>query len=142
MKINTSRFGELAIDLGGIITVKGGLLGFPEQEKFVLINAEDEGPFKWLQSTEAPDLAFVLIDPRLVDKSYRVEVQREILDALEIGDVSRCLVFALVTLNRDPMKVTANLMGPLLINPENGLGRQVVLSDSPYTTRHPILGEE
>ncbi len=137
--IKTSRFGDLTIEKSGIIIIKGGLLGFPGQEKFVLVNAGGDSPFQWLQSAEAAELAFVVVDPRLVEPSYRVEVQRDIIDTLDIKDLDGSLVFAIVTLNKDPQKVTANLLGPIIINPANGQGRQVVLAESIYTARHKLL---
>jgi len=36
------------------------------------------------------------------------------------------------------MRVTANLLGPLVLNPAARLGIQLVLVDSPYSTRHPL----
>ena len=35
--------------------------------------------------------------------------------------------------------MTANLLAPLLINPEKRLGRQVIVSDPKYTTKHQVF---
>jgi flagellar assembly factor FliW len=35
--------------------------------------------------------------------------------------------------------MTANLMSPLLINPEQGLGKQVVIDKPHYSHQHPVL---
>ena len=49
------------------------------------------------------------------------------------------LVFALVTIPPgSPGKMTANLLGPLVIDPESRQGRQVILANSGYNPRHPI----
>jgi flagellar assembly factor FliW len=137
--IDTSRFGKLEIDTGGVINLTEGLLGFPGQTRYVLVSIEANKPFTWLQSLEDPGLAFVLIDPRLVERNYRVAVDQEILEDLRVSDISHCMVYAIVTLNRDPRKVTANLMGPIIINPDSKLGRQIVLDETEYTTCHRIL---
>jgi flagellar assembly factor FliW len=34
--------------------------------------------------------------------------------------------------------ITANLLGPLIVNPRTRQGRQVVLTESGYSTRHPV----
>ena len=34
--------------------------------------------------------------------------------------------------------ITANLLGPLVVNPATRRGRQLVLTDSGYSTRHPV----
>ena len=51
--------------------------------------------------------------------------------------------------NRMPMKkcvhenppgVTANLLGPLVVNVRSGRGRQLVLASSEHAVRHPVVG--
>jgi flagellar assembly factor FliW len=41
----------------------------------------------------------------------------------------------------NPHAMTANLLAPLVINTESRIGRQVILDDERYHTRHPILQE-
>jgi flagellar assembly factor FliW len=137
--IDTSRFGKLEIDIEGVINLTEGLLGFADQKRYVLISLETTGPFTWFQSLDNPELAFVLIDPRMVDHNYKVAVDEETLKDLQVGDINRCMVYAIVTLNQDPRQVTANLIGPIIINPDSKLGRQVVLTDTEYTTCRRIL---
>ena len=35
--------------------------------------------------------------------------------------------------------LTANLLGPLVLNPLNRRGKQLVLAESEYSTKHPIV---
>jgi flagellar assembly factor FliW len=44
-----------------------------------------------------------------------------------------------LTVRTDPAGVTANLLGPLVINNRTGRGRQLVLSTSDYSARHPVV---
>ena len=46
---------------------------------------------------------------------------------------------SVVTVPGDAKEMTANLLAPLLINPEKRLGRQVIVSDPKYTTKHQVL---
>ena len=139
ISIDTSRFGKIEIDPKGIINLTQGLLGFPKQKRYVLLSFSSNGPFTWFQSLDDPELAFVIIDPRLVNHDYKIAVEQEILEDLHISDVNRCKVYVIVTLNQDPKQVTANLLGPIIINPDNNQGCQVVLMDTEYTTCHKIL---
>jgi len=139
ISIDTSRFGKIEIDPKGIINLTQGLLGFPKQKRYVLLSFSSNGPFTWFQSLDDPELAFVIIDPRLVNHDYKIAVEQEILEDLHISDVNRCKVYVIVTLNQDPKQVTANLLGPIIINPDNNQGCQVVLMDTDYTTSHRIL---
>jgi hypothetical protein len=48
------------------------------------------------------------------------------------------ILLAIINVESQPFSVSANLMGLLLINQENGLGMQLVLHDSPYLARQPL----
>jgi len=140
MRIDTTRFGSLEVEDSGIIHVKGGILGFSGYQKYVLLDLDSSGPFKWLQCLEDPDLAFVVMDPRLVEPEYRVPLEADEAEALGIGETAECMVCAIVTIGASLSDVTVNLLGPILMNTRNNLARQLVLADSRYTVRHRILG--
>ena len=76
MKIQTTRFGEIDIDESKIITFTEPILGFPDSKKFVLLD-NAKSLFKWLQSTENKELAFVMIDPLQIMDNYEVSVTDE-----------------------------------------------------------------
>jgi len=44
-----------------------------------------------------------------------------------------------VIVNKVDRTLTGNLQGPLLINAVNRRGRQLVLSEKKYSTRHPLM---
>jgi hypothetical protein len=44
----------------------------------------------------------------------------------------------IVTTRAGPPSVTANPLGPLILNPAARLGLQLILTDSPYATRRPL----
>ncbi len=50
-------------------------------------------------------------------------------------------IFVLLSLTGEVSQMTANLQGPIIINAKNRLGRQIVLKDSGYRTKHPIFPE-
>ena len=51
------------------------------------------------------------------------------------------LVFAIVTIPANPKEMTANLQGPLIINPLKRIGRQAVSLSDKYRVKHIILEE-
>jgi flagellar assembly factor FliW len=51
-------------------------------------------------------------------------------------------VYCIVTLRPDPRQVTANLKGPIFVNTRTMQGRQMILLDERYHTRHALLGAE
>ena len=46
-----------------------------------------------------------------------------------------------MTIPSNPSEMTANLQGPVIINPEKRLGRQVISLSDKYNVRHRILDE-
>ena len=137
MIIETSRFGQLDVDEQRLVVFENGLLGFPDHERFALVQTGDDSGFYWLQSVDAPDLAFVVTDPRLFVAEYRVPIKADELKRLGLDTVDGAQVFIIV--NKVENVLTGNLQGPLVINVQSRVGRQLVLSDRRYSTRHPLM---
>lgn len=143
MKLNTKNFGELDIDEKKIISFPEGLPGFEEEKEFVIINNEDEeNPFCWLQSVKNPDLAFVIVDPFFVFSDYSVDLSETVQEKLKIKDEKDVAVYSIVVVPEDLKKMTANLLGPIVINVRERLGKQVILDDPRYTTKHYIFPQK
>jgi flagellar assembly factor FliW len=137
MKIQTSRFGELEVNEERLLHFGKGILGFPEQTRYALIQTGRDSGFYWLQAVDRAELAFVVCDPRLFVADYRVSVKAEELAQVGLEDVESAQVFVIV--NKVGRTLTGNLQGPLVINVQTRQGRQLVLSDRRYTTRHQLM---
>ena len=139
--IQTERFGEIRIPRKEIVHFPEGLLGFAERKRYVFVQEAAYTPFLWLQSADDPHLCFVVVDPLEFMPDYLVEVKPSEVSALELGNLEKARVLVMVVVREDPSQITANLQGPLIINPETGTGKQVVLLTDKYHTRHYILQE-
>ena len=141
MNVQTTRFGAVEVDESRIITFPAGLLGFSNFTRFALLQPDDEGVFFWLQSVDAPELAFVVTDPSLWVKDYEATIRREQMEELVLAKLDEAQVFVIV--NKYDNMLTANLQGPLVVNVQNRQAMQLVLADRRWTTRHEIvqLGE-
>lgn len=137
MEIETTRFGRISVDDERIMTLAHGLLGFPEHKRFALIQTSDENYFFWLQSVDDPNLAFVVTDPSIFFKDYDVPVREETAAELQLADVRFLQVF--VICNKVDEWLTGNLLGPIVVNAENRLACQIVLTEKKWTTRQPLL---
>ena len=137
MEIVTSRFGTLNVDDDRVINFPKGLLGFPDHSRFALIQTSEENYFFWLQSIDDADLAFVVTDPTIFFKDYDVPIRDEVRQDLELTDDGFAQVF--VICNKVGDWLTGNLLGPLVVNAQNRLAQQVVLTEKKYTTRQPLL---
>ncbi len=137
MIIDTSRFGQLEVDEDRLINFEEGVLGFPEQHEYALIQTGEGSGFYWLQAVDTRDLAFVVCDPRLFVADYQVPVKLEELQTIGLADPEDAQVFIIV--NKVGGLLTGNFQGPLVVNVKNRNGRQLVLSDKRYSTRHPLM---
>lgn len=140
MLIETTRFGTIDIDETRVLEFPGGLLGFPTARRYALVQTTPESVFLWLQSLDAPELAFVVCDPLAFVPDYRVGIRSDDLSTLEIAEVRDSQVFVIV--NKVDGFLTANLLGPLVVGVTSRKGRQVVLSDRRYGTRHRLMAAE
>jgi flagellar assembly factor FliW len=140
MKFQTTRFGEIEIPDGHVYEFVDGLLGFPDYTHYGVVDNPGGGPFQWLQCRDEPHLAFVICDPHVFRPEYKVSVGVSDLELVGLEDPAGGVVMVILTVPRhDPMAMTANLLGPLLFNPEAGKARQLVLSDGDYTTRELVF---
>jgi flagellar assembly factor FliW len=141
VKVKTTRFGEIEVKEADIVQLPNGLIGFPELKKYVILDHDQQSPFKWLQSLDDGAIAFVLINPLLFRPDYTVEVNEAEVAELEIQDEKDAVISVIVTMPSNPQNMTANLKAPLVFNLKNRKGRQVILSNPEYTTRHNIMDE-
>ena len=124
--------------MAGELTFEAGLIGCPDWRRFEL-ETETAGPaIHTLRCLDAPDVALYVCDPFTIVPDYEFEVGEPDASALELKDPSDALVLVVLTVRTDPAGVTANLLGPLVINSRTGRGRQLVLAASEYSVRHAV----
>jgi len=140
MKVDTKAFGLIEVDDRQKVTIPEGLYGFEDYTEYVLLDAEHQ-PFYWLQSVKERDIAFVLINPFLFRPDYEVNIPNEELEDIGITAPDKALIFTIVTIPPDGSAMTANLQGPLVINRDNMTGKQGILTDVRWNTRHDIVAE-
>ena len=141
IKIRTKPFGEIEVDEKQVIDFPDGILGFDFIKKFVILDADENTPFKWMQAFSEPDLAFIIIQPVFFSPDYELIIAQGDMDALQADDKESLLVFAIVTIPENASDMTAYLQGPVIINPKKKIGRQVISLSEKYTVKHKILEE-
>lgn len=141
MEIDTKPFGTIEIDEDMIVTLQDGLLGFENREEFVIIGREEEQPFEWLQSVDDDSLAFVVCQANSVLPDYQLSILREDLQDIDASSEEDITVYLIVVVPEDPDEMTVNLKGPVVINSDNYLGKQVINQVDEYGVRHRLLDE-
>jgi flagellar assembly factor FliW len=140
MKIQTRIMGEVDIDDRQRLNFPRGIIGFEQFTSYALLDAPQK-PYFFLQSMDLPELGFILLDPFLFRPDYSIDVADETMAALDVKDPSDALVLTMVTVPPDGGRVTANLMGPIVIGKSARKGAQVILSDPQWQTKHDVMAE-
>ena len=142
MKLETKPFGIINIDDKQKIYFSKGIFGFENIKEYALLNAS-QWPFYWLQAIEVPDLAFVLIEPIIFRSDYSPDVDSSDLAELSLTpeEKDKILIYAIVTVPTDPKKMTANLQGPVIINNDLRIGRQMISLNKKWQVKHYIIDE-
>jgi flagellar assembly factor FliW len=130
-------FGHIEIDESQVITFPGGLPGFEDLNRFVLIVLEKTRPFFWLQALDR-DIALPLISPFDIEPDYAPVIDDSCLADLNLAREEDLLVFAVAVIPAEVQQMTANLAAPILINIANNRGCQVLTEDDHYKIRQPI----
>lgn len=141
MKFVATKFGEIDFEENEIIVLPKGILGFSQLTRYILLEKEESGPFKWFQSVEDPNVAFVIADPLNFFPNYKLEIDEKELEELNYTNSRDLITYVIVTVPQDASLASADLLGPLVINAKKRLAKQAVMSNSPYTTKHYLLDE-
>jgi flagellar assembly factor FliW len=141
MKIATKYHGDIDIDEKDIVRFEQGIPGFLEEKQFVLLPLADT-PFVILQSVKTPALGFVLIEPFSYFPSYEIDLDDNTLEQLQITGEQDVALYVILTV-ADPFDdTTANLQAPIVINVHKRLGKQVILTNTNYKTKHRLFPEK
>lgn len=136
MLIFSERFGDIDCDESATLRFPHGLLGFEDETSFVVVPVGDDGIYNWLQSVKNPGLAFLTTTPHFFFSDYVPEVDDADLVDLELLNENETHLLCLVTIGED--SISANLLGPIVVNTRTRMARQVVLSENRWTTREPL----
>ncbi|MCK9445099.1 MAG: flagellar assembly protein FliW [Tissierellaceae bacterium] len=143
MKVQTREFGEIEIPEENIILFNEGIPGFEEEKSFaILLNEDKDNPFHWLQSLDTPDLAFIITDPFKIYEDYGVVLPQGAIEKLKIKSEEDVIIYTIVVVPDEIEKMTTNLLGPVVINVKEKLGKQVILESSDYTTKHYVFKQD
>jgi len=137
MEVRTTRFGVVEVAEDRVITFPQGILGFPDDKEYCLLQPAEEACFFWLQSVSDPGLAFVVTDPSLFVPDYAVPIRQEQMEALGLRSLEDAQVFVIV--NKIGETLTGNLQGPLVVNTIDRVGEQFVLAEKRWSTRKPLM---
>jgi len=130
---------NLVFSQDDVITFEDGVPGFEKNKKFVIIRNENYAPFEWLVCVDGTKLRFAMLNPMLVYPDYAPNISRAQVEGLNLQNSEDILMYSFVTVSENPSESTLNLMAPVLINTKEKTGRQIILENSQYSTREPVM---
>ena len=139
LKFKSEHFGEIEVSADEFFTAVVPVPGFHDSNQYFFIEREKIAPFKWLQSSDDESLTFVVVEPNKFFHDFKPKFG--IFDLKEIGlaPQDEPLIMAIVVLPEDLTKMTANLRGPLIMNPKKRLFKQVFIETDRWSVRESIV---
>jgi flagellar assembly factor FliW len=122
-----------------VVTFREGFVGIPEAKRFAIESSDEIAPLLRIRCLDKAGLSFLVVDPRLVEPGYRPELEPKTLSAVGLTDTDGALLLAVAHISPKAEECTANLLAPLVINPESLSGVQVILDPRHYSTRHRLV---
>lgn len=121
--------------------LQSGLIGFPEARKIELILNPEELPFMWLRSADDHGLNFVVVEPQGIIPDYSIEISDDDAGRLGINDPADAFILNIVTIRASGADAaTVNLIGPIVVNRQTLVGRQIVIANfADYSARHTLV---
>ena len=139
MLVNTKFLGKVEIKGSEILTFEQGLLGLPENKKFILLALDSDLPLALLQSIDQQEIGFVIAFPFAFKKDYAFDLSEEDKEQLQIEKEEDVVVYSVVTLKETFQDSTLNLLAPIVINNRTKLAKQIVLQDNAeHPLRYPV----
>ena len=123
-----------------IIRFDEGLIGLADCKYFVIGENNNLKPFRLLECTGSRQISFVVLDPTVRVRDYYDQIPAREWESIGVTDPKNRLAFVIVNIGLSAHDSTANFQAPLLVNVESMSGRQVILTDSGFCLRTPLLG--
>ena len=140
IKIATKPLGEVEIQKKDIIHFPEGIFAFEHLKKYTLIPTKKKLSFKWLQSLEDKNIAFLVTDPTGFLPNYSPAIYEERLSIIEAKTHTDVNLYCIVTVPfNKPEAMTINLQGPILINLKKMLAAQLISEDESHSIREPLI---
>jgi len=122
-----------------VIHFEEGLIGFSEFKDFVLMENDSLAPFRLLQSLESPSVGFLVLEASTLVQNYPELVPAREWESLGVVGETKPLAFVIVVIGSTPEASTGNFQAPLLVNYDKMVGKQLILTDSGFSVRQPLI---
>ena len=132
------------------IEFPAGLIGMEEWHQYVLVSHPAGGTLRILQSLDDQRISLLMMPAAEIVPDYRLLLSEADAQQLKYepgaGSIAvttpAVSIYCILSVQEEPFVVTGNLLGPLVINWESNVGMQVIVSNSNYSPRYPLINTE
>ena len=129
---------EIPYEEKDIITFPEGLIGLPHLTRMVAVKEATIEPFIWFAAVNGDDVAFVVAEAYSLFPNYEPKLPADSNMNGLLAENEVPVVLAIVLIDTDWQKSTANLRAPLFISAKTMRGAQVVLNDNSSSVAEPL----
>jgi len=133
-----ARLVALPVHAENIFHFPDGLPAFEDAKEFVFLCKPDTRPFFFMKSITQPGLSFVCIDPFLIYPDYTPHISDTDTKFLHLNSMKDVLLVSIVTISSNVQETTANLQGPIVINIQACICKQIICDRQNYPVRFRI----
>ena len=140
--IETKNFGAIPFLPEAVLEFPAGLPGFEQVRRFLPVRLPETEPLIFLQSLDRPEVCFITLPAKAIDPEYQLEMTDADAECVgfkrgrRAGAGQEPLCLAIVTVKQGGP--TANLLAPVVINPQNNRAVQAIAPGSDYSWEHPL----
>ncbi|WP_342512995.1 flagellar assembly protein FliW [Sporosarcina sp. FSL K6-1522] len=138
MQIQTKFHGNIEIKPDQTWSFPKGIPGFEDEKQFALLSIEGNDIFQVLQSTQTPTIALIVANPYTLIEDYSFDVDEPTINLLDINSEQDVFILSVISLKEPFESSTINLQAPLIFQATTKKARQMILSDTKFSLRHPI----
>ena len=126
-----------ALPAGQLLRMPDGLLGLACQQVRLTARPE-QAPFLWLEWVDGSKMVLLVMPPSILYPTYQPEIGPHDVKCLGLSTFADAWVLNIVTLAQDG-RATINLKGPIVINRNTLVARQVVpVNALHFNLHHPL----
>jgi flagellar assembly factor FliW len=119
------------------LILSGGLAGFPDLERYALVELPEASPLFLLRSLDESGPEFVVAPPAVFFADYAPELDDATVERLGINDAAEVLLLVVLTVGSGVDTATANLLAPIVINQRTRAAAQVIVQGD-WPLRAPL----
>ena len=137
----TPQLGVIQYQKQEVIHFSEGLYGFDDLREFLLVRKDPNSLFSYLQPITDVNTTFIVAASKDIIKNYSPKINKADMEKIEAKNDNDIQYYVIITIPKNIEEISANLLGPVIINKHRGIGAQFISQNTEYSTKHKILNQ-